>query len=171
MKAILLIATLFTFLVGNNSSYQQYNDDYKQINSNGITFRWKSEGGSLKCQVKAPTPGWVSVGFKNSRGLILSNQIMGCFRDGQSFCEDRYMVNLREKTLVEELGGNIAIEEFEILENNGITEMYFTIASTPFDGYHYNLNEGEPVFVSLGFSRSDDFEQRAVMQFEAKITI
>lgn len=115
MKTLIFILPLFTFLLGNEIEFQGSTDNYKRINSNGITFKWKSENGNLKCQVLAPTPGWVSVGFKNSRGLIQSNQIMGCFRDGEGFCEDRYVVSLREKTLVEDLGGSSAIVQYEVL--------------------------------------------------------
>lgn len=170
-KATIIISSLITFLLGYNLGYQQYNDDFKQVSTNGVTFRWKLENGQMKCQVSAPTSGWVAVGFKPASGLVQSNLIMGAFRDGYSVCEDRYVVNLGEYPQVETLGGNSAIEYSEVTENNGRTEMHFAIPSTSSDGYHYNFEEGQSIFVTLAFSRSDDFTHHSAIRVQMELKV
>jgi hypothetical protein len=96
---------------------------------------------------------------------------MGCFRDGSEFCEDHYVVDLGNSPQVEELGGMSALENCEVYEDAGATTFIFSIPSTPMDGYHYNLVSGEKIFLTLAYSRSDDFSSHSVERFQLQIQL
>lgn len=166
---IRIVALIFCLIISNVLFAQS--DGYKETSVRGVLLRWKVESGTFYCQVKAPAEGWVAVGLKNSAGIVQSNLLMGCFRDGSEFCEDHYVVDLGNYPQVEELGGMPALETCEVYEESGTTTFIFSMPSTSMDGYHYNLVAGEKIFITIAYSRSDDFSSHSVQRFQMQIVL
>jgi len=171
LKATLPILFLSLFSLSFNPVFGQDDEGYKEALVNGAVFRWRINSGNLECELKAPTPGWVAVGFKSTSGIVQSNQIMGSFSGGIATCEDHTVIDLRNHVPVEDVGGSNALISCDVIESNGYTELFFSLPATAYDGYHYNFEEGEEMFVTISYSRNDDFISHPVKQVQIRIIL
>ena len=73
-----------------SADVQTSEDDYKQIESAGITFKWKIIGDRLHVTILAPTKGWVAVGFNPKQMMQGADIIIGYVKDGAALLEDHY---------------------------------------------------------------------------------
>jgi hypothetical protein len=135
-------------------------DGYKEISKNDISFKWKIDGANLKVIVRAPTTGWVSVGFNPTRMMQDANIIIGYVKDNQVFMKDDYGTGSTTHQTDTELGGLDNILEKSGKEVNGYTELSFTIPLNSGDSKDQALTPGQAYKIILGYgpNDADDFK-------------
>ena len=143
----------------------------KYVEKNGMSFSWKIEGDYMHCEVRSPGKGWVAVGFNTKQEITKSNLIMGAAEHGHFKMSDRYVVSFGNHKSVLSLGGNEAILDRNVIENEKGSIMTFKIKVKSEDTYHYNLIQGEEIFLWMAYSREDDFEHHSAMRTSIKITL
>jgi hypothetical protein len=124
-----------------------------------ISFTWKVEGKNLNATVKAPTTGWVAVGFDPAVVMKDANVIIGYVQDGEVVIRDDYGDTLFGHRSDLDGGGTDDISNARGKEQNGSTEISFTIPLDSGDECDRKLAPGEThkVIFAYGPNGADDF--------------
>ncbi len=127
-----------------------------------ITFTWKPEGGNLNATVKAPTTGWVAVGFDPATVMMDANLIIGYVKDEQVFIRDDYGNSLFGHAADVTGGGQDNVTNKRGTEEGGATEISFTIPLDSGDERDRKLVAGETykVLFAYGPDNADNFKTR-----------
>lgn len=97
------------------------------ITINRITLTWKPEGENLNVTIRAPTNGWVAVGFDPSIAMMDANIIIGYVKGDQVFIRDDYGSTLTSHKADVDGGGRDNVTNKRGKEEEGATEIGFTI--------------------------------------------
>ncbi len=158
----------------NASSLQeQSNSGYQETTKSDITLRWRIEGTKLKVTLKAPTDGWVAVGFNPTSKMEDANIIIGFVKDGNIFIRDDWGTGPVSHEADIDLGGQDNITDKSGEESDGSTEISFTIPLDSGDRKDQPLVPGQKYKVLLGHGRAGadnftSFHKRVTM---AEITL
>jgi hypothetical protein len=124
-----------------------------------ITFTWKPEGQNLNGTVKAPTTGWVAVGFDPAVAMMEANLVIGYVKDGQVFIRDDYGSTLTGHDADVNGGGQDNVINKSGKEEGGFTEVNFTIPLDSGDERDRKLVVGQTykVLFAYGPNGADNF--------------
>lgn len=156
---LLAAALLFTSCAGKEEIVPEVNSrGYKEVTTIGMTLQWKFAGSNLELIVKAPTTGWVGVGFDPDSAMKGASFIIGYVKDGEAIIADHYGDALTDHVSDESLGGSSDVTLIGGSETGGSTELNFSIPVGSTDEYDRKLSAGSKHKVLLAYGPKDDFE-------------
>ncbi len=131
---------------------------YRQASAVGVTFEWKVDGGSLDCVLRSATTGWVGVGFGTSGQMKGSEIIIGYVANGQAEVVDSFGDQLNHHAAVTDLGGESIVSNASGTQENGATELHFSVQLNATGKFHVPLVPGQDYILLLahGPSGADD---------------
>ncbi|UCH77889.1 MAG: DOMON domain-containing protein [Candidatus Coatesbacteria bacterium] len=143
------------------------------ITVDGITLTWQPEGANLHVTVKAPTTGWVAVGFDPTVGMKDANLILGYVAGGTVSTRDDFGTAATAHDADTNLGGTDNVLNPAGKEEAGSTEISFTIPLDSGDAYDRVLVVGRTykVLLAYGPNGADDFAIKHATRVAANITI
>lgn len=142
------------------------------VENQGITLTWEIEEDYLLVTVKAPTEGWVAVGFKPERAMQGANIIIGYVeRDGTVVVEDHYGTRPVAHQPDVSIGGTRDVERIEGSETGGYTELSFAVPMQPDDDYDATLTPGETLTVILAYGGRDHVRMKHQVRTVVEITL
>lgn len=148
---------------------------WQEITVNGFTLRWATvSGGDLSVELKAPTTGWVSVGFAPTDMMLNANIIIGYVSSGTQAVQDNFGVSPEVHVEDVLLGGSSDVTiDAGGFETGGSTEIHFTIPLNSGDQYDRVLVPGNTytVILAMGGNGQDDFSSMHTAAATASITI
>ena len=127
MKKWIWIAVVFLSVMwaaGPALSQSEY--DHK-ITAGNIEFEWKLAGDTIQIRLAAQTDGWVGIGFNPTTRMKDANFFVGYVKKGKVKVEDHYGVTERQHQKDSKGGGTRHVDNVSGKEENGITEISFTI--------------------------------------------
>jgi len=136
-----------------------------------MQVNWTAEKDHWAFELKAPTTGWVALGFNHKNDIVHTNLIMGAVEEGQLKMEDFYVVGFGNPQPVNQLGGTLAVTEMSGDEQNGETTIRFQVPKIAKDEYHYNLERGKEIWFICAYSRADDFGHHSMMRQHVKVKL
>ena len=92
-----------------------------------MAFAWKVAGEDLYVRLKAPTTGWVAIGFNPSAGMKDAKFVLGYVKDGKTIISDEFGTGEIKHEPVEKLGGKSDVTLIGGKEEGGVTTIEFTI--------------------------------------------
>lgn len=158
LASLYFFAVLCLFASGNNEQAPVVlvNDQgYNEMTKDKVVFRWKVEGVNLLVDVTAPTTGWVGVGFDPSFWMKDANLIIGYVKNNQAFIEDDFGTDNTAHQHDTNLGGQDNILSKDGQEQNGTTELRFTIPLNSGDKYDKVLEPGKEYTVLVAYGAND----------------
>ena len=150
---------------GNSSAYP------KKVSSAGMNFEWTVNGNSLQCKLSAPTSGWVAVGFNPSTIMKDANIIIGYVNNGQASIRDDFGSTMFVHEDDTAIGGTDNITDKKGTENNGTTEISFTIPLDSGDSKDQKLVAGQSCKVIFSYGPEDNFTSMHARTGKANITL
>jgi hypothetical protein len=132
-------------------------DEYQAKTAGGITLQWKTDTmGFLHVKVKAPTTGWVAVGFDPTIGMQDANIIIGYVSGDTAHIRDDYgsALNAHESDI--DGGGEDNVTNKDGTESGGETEITFTIPLDSGDSRDRILIEGNIYLVLLAYGQDSE---------------
>ena len=144
---------------------------FQEITSSDIRFQWKVDGSNLQVVVRAPTQGWVGVGFDPTNLMKDANFIIGYVADGQASFSDQFGTQLTAHASDESLGGQVNVGAPSGTEADGATELSFTIPLDSGDQYDRVLAAGQSYDVLLAYGPNDDFEMIHQVRVEVQMQL
>jgi hypothetical protein len=142
----------------------------QQVERGGMSVRWYIEGTDLFVTMKAPTTGWVAVGFNTQSTLDGSLLILGAVEAGMVRVEEHIAQPPKHPNRIH-LGGSLALRRFEAKEQDGETQVSFVLDLLTRDHVAPLLSLGALVYLTLAFSQDDDFQHHSIMRTSVQITL
>ena len=143
--------------------------DYK-IAVENVVFEWKLASETIHIRLIAKTEGWIGIGFNPSKGMKDANFIIGYVEEGNVKVADHYGTTKRNHKEDTKLGGQINISNIAGKQDNGVTEMTFSIPLNPQDSMDRPIwtDKDNTVLLAYGTGR-DSF--RAKHQFKTALKV
>ncbi len=133
--------------------------NYTSINVDGYNFQWAIKDDSLRCKMKAPTTGWVAVGFNPTDEMLNANFIIGYVSNGIGYVRDDF--GDTQTTHVSDIlaGGTNNVTRVFGRDAQGSTELRFTIPLNSQDPKDrpLTLNSTVKLILAHGPNGSDNF--------------
>jgi len=134
---------------------------WKEAAAKGMTLSWKVEEGKLlRVKVKAPTTGWVAVGFDPEKGMKGANIVIGYVKDGVAVAEDHFGSGAVAHKADTKAGGTDDVTGVGGSEADGATELSFSIPLDSGDARDKPLVEGSQYKVILAHGAKDKLSLR-----------
>jgi hypothetical protein len=126
------------------------------IAARDMLFLWSLQQDSIDIKLAAPTKGWMGVGFnpetpENMKG---ANFIIGYVKGGKAEAFDHYGITENKHKDDEKLDGKADLSNLSGSEQDGRTELEFTVPLDSGDSKDRPLNLEENI-VLLAYGRSD----------------
>ena len=161
LVVVFLMSLVVVYAGGGNEGEQVLLDNgYSQIAISEFLLKWKVEGDALRVTLAAPTTGWIAVGFDPTKMMKDANVIIGYVSDGKVQIRDDYGSANTMHEPDEKSGGSSDIAESTGREDDGTTELSFTIPLNSGDSRDRVLAAGKEyrVILSRGEEGADDFD-------------
>jgi len=158
-----VLAALAVFGCGSEASGEQaapVTGPGNSISISDFRMEWSIEGSDIEITVSAPTTGWIAVGFEPSAAMKDANIIIGYVQSGELFIRDDWGDGHISHSADIDLGGSSDVTAVSGAEENGATEITFSIPLSSGDQYDRVLEQGGTYKVILAFGPDDgdDFQ-------------
>jgi hypothetical protein len=122
-----------------------------------MRFLWKLQGDSIDIKVVGKTKGWVGIGLNPEapESMTGGNFIIGYVKGGKPEAFDHYGTAKGKHKDDQKLGGEANLTNLSGTEQNGNTELAFTIPLDSGDAKDKPLNPEGDTTVFLAYGRSD----------------
>lgn len=144
----------------------------KSVSKNGMTVSWIfDETGNIQFRLSAPLKGWVAIGINTEEQLVGSNLIMASVKGETLSISDKYVVGLGDPRDMEKLGAHSKASLISGQEDDAGTIVEFAIPAKSEDQYHFDLQKGKVIYLTMAFSVDDDFGHHSRMRTMVKVTL
>lgn len=92
-----------------------------------MVFEWTLSADAIHVRLAAETEGWVGIGFNPSKRMKDANFILGYVKNGKVKVTDHHGTTERQHVKDKKLGGEKNVSDVAGKEENGVTEIRFTI--------------------------------------------
>ena len=122
-----------------------------------MNFLWTPRKDSVDIKLAAPTKGWVAIGFNPETGRTMkgANLILGLVKAGKAEVVDHYGTMKDKHKDDDKIGGQTNISNVSGSEENGTTEVAFTIPLDSADAKDAALSLDGDNIVLMAYGKSD----------------
>jgi len=166
---IILLSSILVFFISSPiiADDIQYTN---KIDVKDMSFLWKIDGDKIHIKLVAKTNGWVAVGFNPSKIMKDANFILGYIKNGKPAITDHFGTGERRHASDKKLGGESNISNIFGKEENGKTEIGFTIPLKSGDSNDQEISVDKDTIILLAYGAGRD-SFRAVHKFRTSITV
>jgi len=159
LLALMIIVAVGCGSEASGDDVVQSQDGTNTITVEDFVMEWVIEDNSLTITASAPTTGWIAVGFDPSAAMKDANIIIGYVRDDELFISDDWGNGHISHSPDTELGGTSNVTGLSGSEQNGTTEISFSIPLDSEDMYDTILIQGtvHKIILAYGPDESDNF--------------
>ena len=162
MKYILI--TILT-ICSLNSTYK------KRVSKNGMIVSWHYTEDLIHFAMKAPTSGWVTIGFNDKSTISGAYLLMGRIVNGKAEVAEMYTSSPGRYYSIKEYGEATSITIVKGNESNSNSSIYFCLPITPKNKYQRSLKEGSEYYMTLAYSTHDNFSHHSRMRTTVKLKL
>ncbi len=149
---------LFTFLM---LSLLTVVNGQSPLSVAGMDFTYVLQGDSVTLTLKAPTQGWVLVGFNDQAGIVGADLKMLGVKQGQGYASDQTVVGIGKHPNDAILAGRNDIRLLYAEEFKAYTQVTFRIPLRSGDSLDFQHQRDRPFWLILAYSVSDDWEHHS----------
>jgi hypothetical protein len=153
MQMSILFLVVVCFAVSPSLGSDTYDHS---LEAKKMKLAWKVDGDALNIQLSAPTTGWVGIGFNPSKEMKDANFIIGYVKNGKVKIRDDFGVKERQHEKDTKVGGKNNVSNPAGSEENGITEISFSIPLDSGDPKDSPITVDADTTVLLGYSTGRD---------------
>lgn len=129
--------------------------------ASGIIFTYKVEGEYLDCSLKAPTTGWIGVGFNQKNTIVGSDLLLFNVVQGKVSCTDLFIQGIGNPVEDALNGGGNTISLLDGREEGSTTQVHFSIPLNSGDVNDFVHKIGQEAWLILAYSVADDFSHHS----------
>jgi hypothetical protein len=170
-KKFMWMTVIFLWIVLITGSCYALSDIYDhKVEVENVVFEWKLAGENIHIRLAAKTEAWVGIGFNPSTRMKDANFIIGYVKEGKVKITDHYGTAERQHQEDTRLGGQKNIQDIGGKEENGVTEIIFSLPLDSKDSKDQPIwtDKDNTVLFAYGAGR-DSF--RTKHQFRAALKI
>lgn len=140
------------------------------IKSAGVTFEWHHVNNRLVARLAAPTSGWIAVGFNSQPGLRHTRFVIADVT-ARVIRVEEHLALVPTHPEITTLGLTPAISDTRGAVNNGVSQLWFSMAHTIPGPPPLNLSPGRISHLMLAWSRDPDFDHHSAWRRHFEITL
>jgi hypothetical protein len=141
----------------------------REYSAGGMSWKYEMEGGYLVMELRAPTKGWVGVGFNEKNDIVHSDLLLFHVRGSEAEGVDLYVKGYGNPKTDESMGGSHDIEIVDFRETEQETFIKFRRRWKVTDDYDYQLKNGEAFWLILAYYTQDEFDHHSIMRKHQKV--
>lgn len=164
MKKLILFYILFPFAC-------MHAQEVKEVRKNGMQVNWYYEGLYIHFIMEAPSAGWLAIGIHENETLHKATLYMGCVKENLADISEHFTFSPGNYKSYKELGFESQLKIISGKETATHTMLHFTVPIKAFNKYHKNLNQNKTYYMTLAYSRSDDYKHHSMMRNSIKIKL
>ena len=138
------------------------------IQVGSMIFDYEIQNDSVQIELKAPTRGWVGIGFNDKNAIIGSDLLLFSVRNGKTISADQYVRGPQDHPDDNVLGGRCDIQVLSGQEVNGWTTVQFKIPLNSGDQFDFEHDFEKETWLIMAYSREDDFTHHSMMRKHLK---
>ncbi len=158
-----ILVFLLTFCIACSLNAQM------ELSLGGMTWKCNRDGDFLVMELRAPTKGWIGVGFNQENSIVQSDLLLFHVVDGKEGSTDLYVKGIGNPKTDKSLGGSHDIEIIDFSETKNETYIKFRRLWKGKDIYDYQLKNGEAFWLILAYSTHDEFAHHSRMRKHEKV--
>lgn len=152
-----LLSLLYVLLL---STLQEDNT----VRKNGMEVLWDHIEGRTHFSVKAPTKGWIAIGFNKEPDLKGTFLIMCRIVDSVVEVEPHHILGPGNYRPLDTLGERVEVKDISGIQDYETSQIQFSIPSKKSGEYSCSLMSGDTYHMLLAFSVSPDFQHHSIMR-------
>lgn len=133
----------------------------QSVEASGITFQYEVKNDSLHGVLKAPTEGWVGVGFNSKNNIVGSDLLLFNIRGKQVAGTDLFVKGAGNPVKDSENSGKNTVVIHGGTQEGGSTKIHFSIPLDSGDPNDFVHVLGQKSWLILAYSVSDDFKHHS----------
>lgn len=141
-----------------------------EILQDGVSFRWRHEGGRLRCEMAAPTSGWIAAGF-NEKPQLQNTWFVIAAVSVSPIVVEEHIALVPDHKAVERLGLNPVIADATGAMDNGKSTLVFSLPQVFPQRPALALAPGRQVQLMLAWSAQTDFQHHSAWRRHFDITL
>lgn len=136
----------------------------QEVVVNGMTFSYQLLDQEIEITLKAPTSGWVGVGFNSENNIVKSDLLLFNIVDGKTTSLDMWVKGFGNPLSDQVLGGTNDISHLKGKEQNGYTTVTFRLPFPSTDQFDFEHRLGQSFWLILAYSTHDEFDHHSRMR-------
>ena len=148
-----------------------YASDWKSVETNGFTYRWRIVDEWLESELSYPTTGWIAVGYNPQRIMKGADIIIGAVQRNQVVIEDHFGTSLTAHKNDELLNGRNDLAAISGEEQNNTTTLRFKKPLNSQESTDNPLEEGAQVVLIFASSSRDQLTRMHNKRAKVIITL
>ena len=136
----------------------------QHIDTGEMDFSYTIERDSILIEIKAPTKGWLAIGFNDENEIVGSDLKMIRIRNNRLEAEDQFVRGFQDHPADSYLGGFENIRLIGGTENAKGTALTLKIPFQSNDRFDFQHELGKSFWLILAYSVEDDFDHHSIMR-------
>lgn len=171
MKTRIQRSLLFGMSLVSLSSLTAQKQTEKKISVNGMQVSWEFQQDRICFIMSAPTDGWVTIGFNETKNMTGAYLLMGRVKNAKSEVVEHFTISPGYYVTVDSLGGAAQIADVSGTQKGKNTLLRFSLPVEAKSKYQKNLSEGEKYIMILAYSRDDDYQHHSIMRTSIRVEL
>lgn len=159
-----LLSLLFGLLLSN---FQSGNT----VRRNGLEVSWEHLSARTHFSVKAPTQGWIAIGFNKKSDLKGTFLIMCRIVDSVVEVEPHYILGPGDYKPVADLNQRVAVRDISGVQDEKTSKIQFSIPSEVSGNYSCSFLAGDTYHMLLAYSLSPEFQHHSIMRTSVLVVL
>ncbi len=143
----------------------------KSVTKNNMTVTWHYNLDRIYFKMTAPTNGWVTIGFNNTKSIAGNYLLMGRVVNNKVEVVEHHTISAGNYKPITTLGGEVMVKDVNGFEENTKTTILFSLPLNPNTTYQKNLNQDVKQTLLLAYSREDDFQHHSLMRTSINVKL
>ena len=145
--------------------------EQKSITANGMKVTWYHSDDRIYFTLKAPTTGWLAIGFNTSNNLTDTYLIMCNVIKNKTRVVEHYVIKPGAYHPIDKLGGTPQVLDINGSESNEMSAIHFSLPQQPACSHQKPLDQNRPYHLLIAYSLEDDFNHHSIMRTTTKIIL
>jgi hypothetical protein len=164
-----LVVVMFMILIG----YAGFAAGSQKVFDTNWSVGWQFIENEIEFTLKAPTRGWVSIGFNPSNGMKDAEYILGYVQQGSTVVRQDFGTGRFSHKAVTDLGWNQSITVVAGSEEGSVTTVVFRLPLQWGESYGTVFRQGQTykVVLAYGPDNRDDFTSKHRKRTTSTLTL
>ena len=163
-----LVLGLLLLLFASCEAQEQKN---RSVSKNGMEVHWHFKQNRIFFTMKAPTRGWVAIGFNTTEKMTHAYLLMGRIAKNQAEVVEHFTIFPGAYEPIKTLGGITQVQDMYGSEKVNTTVLHFSLPVKALGQYQKDLLQGNTYFMVLAYSQEDDFQHHSSMRTSINVEL
>ena len=135
-----------------------------EVAVSGMTLKHEVVGNEIEFTLKAPTNGWLGIGFNDANEIVGADLLLFHIVNGKVAFQDMIVKGLGDPRLDTTLGGTEDVKVISGKERRRETEITFRLPLKSSDPYDFALEKDQRLWLIMAYSTHDEFDHHSRMR-------